>query len=156
MLPLILDITFLRPVNAVRAQSLPVTTTQVGVMGVTQLVRQATSSHLQARPVVTSAFLEGTSHPKGSQVALNAQAARTRADMLRQVAAACITVEAVTAGVGNVGAITTAGAWSRIVTEDAPVPMAIHIGYSVATPFTRAVVAIGRLLAGVNSVPCPT
>ena len=97
-----------------------------------------------------------TSHPKASQVALNAQAASIQADMLRQVAAACITVEAVTAGVGNVGAIATAGAWLHIVTEDAPVPGAIQIGYYLATPFTRAEVAIGRLLAGVNSVPCPT
>jgi hypothetical protein len=154
VLPLILDITFLRPVNAVRAQSLPVTTTQVGVVGVTQLVRQDTSSHLQARPVVTSAFLEGTSHPKGSQVALNAQPARTRADMLRLVAAACITGEAVTAGL--VGAMATAGATVHIVTEDAQVSGATQGGYSMATPFTRAEVAIGRLLARVNSVPCPT
>jgi hypothetical protein len=152
----ILDITFLRPVNAVRAQSLPVTTTQVGVMGATQLVLQETISHLRARPVVTSAFLESTSHPKARQVALNAQVASIQADMVRLLAAACITVEAVTAGMGNVGAIPTAGAWSRIVTEDAPVPGATQGGYSMATPFTRAVVAIGRLLARVNSVPCPT
>ena len=144
---------FLRPVNAVRAQSLPVTTTQVGVMGVTQLVRQDTSSHLRARPVVTSAFLESISHPKARQVALNAQAASIQADMLRQVAAAWLTVEAVTAGL--VGALATAMASLHLVTEDAPVIGATKGGYSMAITFTRAQDVIRRLLAGVNSVPCP-